>query len=89
MKQIKLLLIASLLTSCSASKMSYTYQEKIELERAKKLESLGLKEYTVITKDSTFIVQIPIDSTMSYSYVVKHIIGEYPPISNDKTFYIK
>ena len=82
MKQIKLLLIASLLTSCTTSQLVYQTQEEIELERAKKLESLGLKEYTVITKDSTFIVQIPIDSTMSYSYVVKHIIGEYPRALN-------
>ena len=89
MKVIRLLIPTVLLASCSTSQISYKYQEKIEFERVRKLESLGLKEYMVITKDSTFIVQIPIDSTMSYGYVIKHILGEYPSLSNDKTFYIK
>jgi len=75
------LLVVGLLASCATSQMSYKSQEKIELERVKKLESLGLKEYIVIARDSTFIVQIPIDSTMSYSFLVKHL--------KDKTFYIK
>ena len=72
MKQIKLLMIASLLTSCTTSQLVYQTQEEIELERAKKLESLGLKEYIVITDDSTYHIQIPIDSVVCYDTFAKY-----------------
>lgn len=72
MKQIKLLMIASLLTSCTTTQLVYQTQEEIELERAKKLESLGLKEYTVITKDTTYYVVIPIDSVICHDTFAKY-----------------
>jgi len=66
------LLVLGLLTSCVTSQLSYNTQEAIELERAKKLESLGLKEYTVITDDSTYHIQIPIDSIVCYDTFAKY-----------------
>ena len=66
------LLVLGLLTSCVTSQLSYNTQEAIELERAKKLESLGLKEYTVITDDSTYHIQIPIDSVVCYDTFAKY-----------------
>ena len=72
MKQIKLLMVASLLTSCTTSQLVYQTQEEIELKRAKKLESLGLREYTVITKDTTYYVQIPIDSVICHDTFEKY-----------------
>ena len=42
------------------------------IERVKKLESLGLKEYTVITNDSSYHVTIPIDSSITYDTFAKY-----------------
>ena len=72
MKIIKLLAPIVLLTSCATSQMSYEAQEQIDLKKARKLESLGLKEYTVITDDSTYHVTIPIDSSITYDTFAKY-----------------
>ena len=83
MKQIKLLMVASLLTSCTTSQLVYqttsknnSIEHKNSLDigkiRAKKLESLGLREYTVITKDTTYYVQIPIDSVICHDTFDKY-----------------
>lgn len=72
MKIIKLIIPLALLASCTASQMSYKTREQIELERARKLESLGLKEYRVITKDSTYYIQIPIDSVVCHDTFAKY-----------------
>ena len=72
MKAIKLLAPIILLTSCVTSQMSYKTQEQIELKKAKQIEYLGLKEYTVITNDSTYRVVIPIDSSIAYDTFAKY-----------------
>ena len=71
MKAISLLVLG-LLTSCATSQLSYNTQDQVELGRAKKLESLGLREYTVITKDTTYYVQIPIDSVVCHDTFEKY-----------------
>jgi hypothetical protein len=71
MKAISLLVLG-LLTSCATSQLSYNTQDQVELGRAKKLESLGLREYTVITKDTTYYVQIPIDSVICHDTFEKY-----------------
>ena len=72
MNKIKLLIPLALLASCTASQMRYKTREQMELERVRKLESLGLKEYTVITNDSSYHVTIPIDSPITYDTFVKY-----------------
>jgi len=72
MNKIKLLIPLTLLASCTASQMSYKTREQMELERVRKLESLGLKEYTVITSDSSYHVTIPIDSSITYDTFAKY-----------------
>ena len=72
MNKIKLLIPLALLASCTTTQMSYKTREQMELERVRKLESLGLKEYTVITNDSSYHVTIPIDSSITYDTFVKY-----------------
>lgn len=72
MKIIKLLAPIFLLASCVTSQMSYKTQEQIELKKAKELESLGFKEYTVITNDSSYHITIPIDSSITYDTFAKY-----------------
>jgi len=72
MKIIKLIIPLALLASCTVSQISYKTREQMELERVRKLESLGLKEYTVITNDSSYHVTIPIDSSITYDTFAKY-----------------
>ena len=72
MKAIKLLIPLTLLASCTISQVAYRAQEQTELEKAIKLESLGLKEYRVITNERTYYVVIPIDSVISYNTFAKY-----------------
>ena len=72
MNAIKLLLPILMLASCATPQAAYKTQEQINMDKAIRLESLGLKEYTVITRDSTYQVQIPIDSTINYTTFAKY-----------------
>lgn len=80
MNKIKLLIPLALLASCTTTQMtsaalyeiSFETQERMCMEKARKLESLGLKEYTVITDDSTYHVTIPIDSPLTYDTFAKY-----------------
>ena len=44
-----------------------TDQEKIAMEKAIKLEKMGLREYTVITRDSVYRVELPADSVIYFN----------------------
>ena len=72
MKIIKLLAPIVLFTSCTTSQVAYKAQKQTQLEKAIKLESLGLKEYRVITNERTYYIQIPIDSVISYNTFAKY-----------------
>ena len=80
MNKIKLLIPLALLASCTTTQMtsaalyeiSFETQERMCMEKARQLESLGLKEYTVITADTVYYVVIPLDSAVNHSTFVKY-----------------